>query len=72
MENINQNTGLMWEVNYEICDYLTFDGAEELSSEEYRTAANAVLKACETEPELKEVYEPIKAAFELEKRFQAA
>lgn len=72
MLEIGENTGIMWEMNYEVCDYFSFDGADELTPTQYRMAFNAVVKACESVAELKGVYQPIKTALMSDPRFQAA
>lgn len=72
MLEIDADTGLMWQMNYETSDYLSFDGADNLTPKQYRIAFDTVVKACETVPELRDVYEPIKTSLMLDPRFQAA
>ncbi len=73
MKTLGQSYSTMWRVNYEINDSFDLDAeSKKLSPEHYQFAVHVVLDVCQTQPELKDVYEPIKTALMADKRFQAA
>lgn len=73
MKTLGKSYSTMWRVNYEINDSFDLDAeSENLSPEQYRFAAHAVLETCQAQSELKDVYKPIKTALMSDPRFQAA
>lgn len=73
MKTLGKSYSTMWRMNYEINDSFDLDAeSEDLSPEHYRFAASTVLEICQTQPELKDVYKPIKTALMSDPRFQAA
>ncbi|MDO4434675.1 MAG: hypothetical protein Q4B82_08885 [Alysiella sp.] len=69
---LDEQLGLLWEINYEMFEYFDLDCVQPLSEKQYPIFANVLINACQNTAELKDVYEPIKTALMADPRWSAA